>query len=629
MKSSIGLDGMATNFPSSFDFDISQFNLDDFDSLGIQDGPKHLDNLKLPHQPDSSSGLNGTEPSKQLSEPVLSNSTEPHTDLTQRKKPKKGILKPYSPPETFAKRSSTLFRLQKEKLIGRLSLLNRGESYTDLDDPFLREELHPRELKRVRFSFPLGTTSIILPDSCKLSPPTSLYSPDLDSAPDPAASQIPLLHLIDGYLFLCRSREELPSDRFIKLLEEAKTTQLGIDSINMSAHEASLIDSFFSKNDFRESLSIKTIHSFADGIDLLSGLTRLELEGCNLDDECVKVLCGNFLLSDRLLWLSLANNPKVRSDGFKFIATYINQSKSLKYLDLSCTVIDTKAAKYLARGVMSPLLSRTSVDKPGGADEVATPVSPTWADASFTEPCCCLEELRLNECSLRSVELKIICQGLSHTKLRSLSLCGNRISYLGAAALASLLKVKAKVFQVAVLDLNLNQLKTSGLEQLLLPLSDPQSRLQELNLGSNGIDELGMAKLFAALVGVNMVVSVVTFTHRQLLSLKTCLSLNHNLRALFLSDTNMASEGAIALAEVLPESKSLVRLDISQNGNIGMAGLLALSVSARLNYSITCLEVSIPPNDPELSSLSQGMLSTCIRNTQLGDDLKFGERPSP
>jgi hypothetical protein len=56
----------------------------------------------------------------------------------------------------------------------------------------------------------------------------------------------------------------------------------------------------------------------------------------------------------------------------------------------------------------------------------------------------------------------------------------------------------------------------------------------------------------------------------------------------------MSSEDAIALAEVLPETKHLSRLDVSQNPDLDLAGLMALSISIKLNYSITCLEVTIP-----------------------------------
>ncbi|KAJ9067432.1 hypothetical protein DSO57_1039193 [Entomophthora muscae] len=508
MESSIGLEGVAPDLMSSFGFDVSRFNLDDFENLSIHEVSPEQKQVDI-SCPEQAAELKGDAFSKEVGDSmeVAQSSLDSPAETTKRafvsddsvnvtvnkpnltvlvnenKKPKKGILKPSSPPENFAARSSTIFRQHKEKILERISLLNRGSAYIDFNDPSLKQELHPRELKRVRFSFPLGSTSFILPNSCKITSPTSTQLTGNSSiiSPEGPSCQLSVRDTIEWYRSLCHSREEMPNARFIQLLEEAENTQQRIDSINMSG----------------ESLSMRNIISFADGIDLLNGLTRLELEDCGLDNDCIKVLCSNFLQTDRLLWLSLANNPKIRSEGFRFIATYINQSKQLKFLDLSCNIIDVKAAKFLARGVMAPLLL-LPLEEVG---EVSTPTSASLMENPFAEPSCCLEELRLNECSLHLNELKIICQGLSRSNLKSLSLCGNKISHLGAAALVSLLTgSKGESSQLVILDLSMNHLKSSGLEQLLLPLSDPQVRLEELNLGRNGISELGMAKLFAALV---------------------------------------------------------------------------------------------------------------------------------
>lgn len=55
--------------------------------------------------------------------------------------------------------------------------------------------------------------------------------------------------------------------------------------------------------------------------------------------------------------------------------------------------------------------------------------------------------------------------------------------------------------------------------------------------------------------------------------------------------TNIA---AIALAECLPENSSLVRLDLSRNPQIQIAGLMAISVSIRMNNNITFIDINIP-----------------------------------
>jgi protein phosphatase 1 regulatory subunit 37 len=98
------------------------------------------------------------------------------------------------------------------------------------------------------------------------------------------------------------------------------------------------------------------------------------------------------------------------------------------------------------------------------------------------------------------------------------------------------------------------------------------------------------------------------------------------LKRLFLSDTGLTTDGAISLAEFLPETKSLLHLDLTSNPFIETAGILALSVGLKSNNLIRCLDLSIPPNSPDLAELSQSILQSCIRNTELAADIA---KPGP
>jgi len=98
------------------------------------------------------------------------------------------------------------------------------------------------------------------------------------------------------------------------------------------------------------------------------------------------------------------------------------------------------------------------------------------------------------------------------------------------------------------------------------------------------------------------------------------------LKRLFLSDTGLTTDGAISLAEFLPETKSLLHLDLTANPLVETAGILALSVGLKSNNLIRCLDLSIPPNSPDLAELSQSILHSCIRNTELAADIA---KPGP
>lgn len=145
-----------------------------------------------------------------------------------------------------------------------------------------------------------------------------------------------------------------------------------------------------------------------------------------------------------------------------------------------------------------------------------------------------------------------------------------------------------------------------------------------LNLGDNRIDGAGLALLAEALK-YNSTLETLDLSNNPccgplsegIAALRTAFTVNTSLKRLFLADTGLTTDGAISLAEFLPESKSLLHLDLTSNPNIDTAGILAISVGLKANTLIRCLDVSIPPNNPELAEISQNILQSCIRNTEL------------
>ncbi len=94
------------------------------------------------------------------------------------------------------------------------------------------------------------------------------------------------------------------------------------------------------------------------------------------------------------------------------------------------------------------------------------------------------------------------------------------------------------------------------------------------------------------------------------------LTVNSTLKRLFLSSTGLTTEGAIALAEVVPDCRGIIHLDLTNNPNIELAGMMAISAALRSNKTMRCLDLTIPSNDPQMAELSQSILQSCIRNTE-------------
>ncbi|KAI0087207.1 hypothetical protein BDY19DRAFT_986247 [Irpex rosettiformis] len=173
--------------------------------------------------------------------------------------------------------------------------------------------------------------------------------------------------------------------------------------------------------------------------------------------------------------------------------------------------------------------------------------------------------------------------------LRTLDLRGNDIRS-GITYIAQVLKRNRTL---KVLNLSENKLDVQGLVAVAEALKY-NSCLETLDLSKNPCCGPGLE-------GVQ--------------SLRTAFTLNSALKRLFMASTGLTSTGAIALAEFLPESTSLLHLDLTMN-NLDVAGVMALSSGLKANHVMRCLDLNIPPSDEQLASMCREILNTCVRNTE-------------
>lgn len=170
------------------------------------------------------------------------------------------------------------------------------------------------------------------------------------------------------------------------------------------------------------------------------------------------------------------------------------------------------------------------------------------------------------------------------------------------------------------LDLRGNDLR-NGVTYLAQVLKRNRT-LKVLNLAENKLDALCLAAIAEALK-YNLSLETLDLSRNPccgpglegIQSLRTAFTLNTALKRLFLSSTQLTSPGAIALAEFLPESRSLLHLDLTDN-RLDLAGVMALSKGIQGNWVIRCLDLNIPPDDEEFALMCREILNTCIRNTE-------------
>ena len=149
------------------------------------------------------------------------------------------------------------------------------------------------------------------------------------------------------------------------------------------------------------------------------------------------------------------------------------------------------------------------------------------------------------------------------------------------------------------LDLKSNDIR-GGVTFLAQALKKNRT-LKVLNLSDNNLDVPALVAIADSLK-YNPVLETLDVSHNPcsgpsiegITTLRTAFTLNSNLKRLFLNDTDLPPEGAIALAEFLPEAKSLIHLDLTENFDIDIAGVMALAVSLKMNKSLRCLDINIP-----------------------------------
>ncbi|KAI9249732.1 hypothetical protein BDA99DRAFT_523496 [Phascolomyces articulosus] len=504
----------------------------------------------------------------------------------------KGILKkPAKKPPSVTSTGSTS------------SWLTRIQSklYSSTDDPYAVPALPRQELKRVTFSVRKLTTEYILynnnsptddiladlsPQSSSLQPPEEEQEENVIDQEEEAQdkNQFSCRELPKYYERACRLREEQPLDSFMDLLRSSCFSNL--TTINLANQ---MIDSRYAG-------------PIADILMLDCGLCSLDLSNCGMNDETIRILLHSLLITDRLLELKLAGNS-FKADGFKYISIYISQSRAIKTVDLSRTTPDKRALRYLSHAIH---------------------IAPS------------LQTLFLDHCSLKAPLIEILAGGVRQSvSLNTLSLRHNRISYNAAPWIAAMLINDEPIEMYWQQPPNgqyprrgIQQLDLTGnyLQQAVVSIAQAlynNRSLTHLILTDCQIYANECAKLAEALLS-NHHLQVLDISDNPIgiksdegiQSIKTALSRNHFLRELNLAGTELDSSSAIALAECLPENSTLSRLDLSRNPQITMAGVLALSISIKMNHTLTFLDINIPPNDVEMAELQNDIVAVCTRNMQ-------------
>ena len=445
------------------------------------------------------------------------------------------------------------------------------------------------------------------------------------------------------YRVCCRAREDAPHASIIHVLAQA--------ALWPQARARTL--------DFADTALAPHAVALADMLCAPTGVQVLRFDRCGLDTDAVRALAAAVFASHSVHTLSFADNPGIQTRGWRAIGALVQDDRVLRHLDLSHHALSTSSW----RAVLSPLTRGHSTLQSLRLDHSA--LRPAHLE-------CVAEAVRAS--SLQHVSLRHNGLGDGSAPRLSRMLMDwdeharpaiediERVGVVTVPAtddlygdesqlhvIASLLHghdaphapsrrherreaiiARAQAFQHALsdiparghlltLDLRGNALHDTDAAILATALRRNRT-LRVCSLADNHITPHGLACIADAL-RYNTTLETLDLSGNPcggpaldgVLRLRVALAVHPRLKRVVFADTQLAAEGALVLAECLPDAEHLVHLDLTRNP-LGLVGMLGLAAGTRRNASLRCLDVSLE-DDPDFVEAARDVYTHCAHNT--------------
>ena len=445
------------------------------------------------------------------------------------------------------------------------------------------------------------------------------------------------------YRVCCRAREDAPHASIIHVLAQA--------ALWPQARARTL--------DFADTALAPHAVALADMLCAPTGVQVLRFDRCGLDTDAVRALAAAVFASHSVHTLSLADNPGIQTRGWRAVGALVQDDRVLRHLDLSHHALSTSSW----RAVLSPLTRGHSTLQSLRLDHSA--LRPAHLE--------CVAEA-VHASSLQHVSLRHNGLGDGSAPRLSRMLMDwdeharpaiediERVGVVTVPAtddlygdesqlhvITSLLHghdaphapsrrherreaiiARAQAFQHALsdiparghlltLDLRGNALHDADAAILATALRRNRT-LRVCSLADNHITPHGLACIADAL-RYNTTLETLDLSGNPcggpaldgVLRLRVALAVHPRLKRVVFADTQLAAEGALVLAECLPDAEHLVHLDLTRNP-LGLVGMLGLAAGTRRNASLRCLDVSLE-DDPAFVEAARDVYTHCAHNT--------------
>ncbi|KAL4752407.1 hypothetical protein BDW72DRAFT_67318 [Aspergillus terricola var. indicus] len=405
-------------------------------------------------------------------------------------------------------------------------------------------------------------------------------------------------------------------------------------------------------------MTSEDIATFSDWLAVVP-VRKLILEKCSLTDDAIRAILsgllstktveqmrrrrgknrnGNVKSTEKIERfsvvekLSLKDNPKIGTEGWRHISLFIHLSKSLKAIDLSGIPLP-KAVPIPLNDSTNLVPQRTNSATTSANTDVATVFANSLSNRFGGDH---LEELLLSECKPTMEEVKTICEAATTVGLRRLGLANNGVTREGLKHVVRYLESG----KCEGLDLGGNPIGEDL--DLITDAIESHLPLYALSLADCSLTPSTIYPLLQAFTQLPNI-RFIDFSHNPALfstqpdalsTLRRFLPKMPNLRRIHLADVNLSSDHTIALAEILPECPSLSHLSILENPAIvalasatdpeaqeeACAVYASLLAAVRVSRTIIAIDIEDPSaeNNEVVKALASQIVAYCLHNLEGG-----------
>ncbi|KAL4986201.1 hypothetical protein BDW68DRAFT_179014 [Aspergillus falconensis] len=404
-------------------------------------------------------------------------------------------------------------------------------------------------------------------------------------------------------------------------------------------------------------MTSEDIATFSDWLAVVP-VRKLILEKCSLTDDAIRAILsgllstktveqmrrrrgknriGNVKSTEKIERfsvvekLSLKDNPRIGTEGWRHISLFIHLSKSLKAIDLSGIPLPKATIPLNDSTSLTP--QRTNHTPTSVNTDVATVFANSLSKRFGGEH---LEELLLSECKPTVEEVKTICEAATAVGLRRLGLANNGVTREGLKHVVRYLESG----KCEGLDLGGNPIGEDL--DLITDAIESHLPLYALSLADCSLTPSAIYPLLQAFTQLPNI-RFIDFSHNPALfsaqpdalsTLRRFLPKMPNLKRIHLADVNLSSDHTIALAEILPECPNLSHLSILENPAIvalasatdpeaqeeACAVYASLLAAVRVSRTLIAIDIEDPSaeNNEVVKALASQIVAYCLHNLEGG-----------